>query len=269
MGCSVTTKFFFNRTFSSLLAVITLAPLSHTALAYTYADYARDYSACNSIDTPKQRAVCQKEAKITLECSKLDNEERCLKEKGHETPEQKVERERIAQQRAIAEAEAEAEAKRERAAWAADVDQRATYGTGKWLVREGDPDPIDDSRVVVLSLKADSGRSGLEREPVHLIIRCSSNKTSVFINWHDYMTDESVVTHRLDKNKPEKKIWPSSTDKTASFYPGDGHAFAKQLMLADSFVARTTPYNENPVTAIFDTRGLSHAIRPLREACRW
>jgi len=67
---------------------------------------------------------------------------------------------------------------------------------------------------------------------------------------------------------PTKK-WTSSTDKTASFYFGSGYGIAKKLMVTDKFVARTTPYNENPVTAIFDTRGLSKAIEPLRDACGW
>jgi type VI secretion system protein VasI len=40
-------------------------------------------------------------------------------------------------------------------------------------------------------------------------------------------------------------------------------------MDADNLVAQITPYNESPVTAIFDTSGLENAIKPLRETCNW
>ncbi|EKK98854.1 hypothetical protein VCHC41B1_3364 [Vibrio cholerae HC-41B1] len=38
---------------------------------------------------------------------------------------------------------------------------------------------------------------------------------------------------------------------------------------ADKLVAQITPYNENPLTAIFDTAGLSNALLPLRKTCNW
>ena len=41
------------------------------------------------------------------------------------------------------------------------------------------------------------------------------------------------------------------------------------MMLSDKLLAQVTPYNENPVTAIFNTRGMIEAIKPLRQTCHW
>jgi type VI secretion system protein VasI len=41
------------------------------------------------------------------------------------------------------------------------------------------------------------------------------------------------------------------------------------MLGADKFIAQTTPYNENPVTAIFETRGLRNALVPLADTCDW
>ena len=45
--------------------------------------------------------------------------------------------------------------------------------------------------------------------------------------------------------------------------------FLKKLLVVDSFVAQVTPYSASPITAIFDIRGLSNAIKPLQETCSW
>jgi type VI secretion system protein VasI len=34
-------------------------------------------------------------------------------------------------------------------------------------------------------------------------------------------------------------------------------------------VAQVTPYNENPITAIFDVRGLKKAIEPYNDILHW
>jgi TonB family protein len=38
---------------------------------------------------------------------------------------------------------------------------------------------------------------------------------------------------------------------------------------AETFLAQVTPYNENPITAIFDTRGMAAALKPLAKTCGW
>lgn len=43
----------------------------------------------------------------------------------------------------------------------------------------------------------------------------------------------------------------------------------KLMLEAESFVAQITPYNESPVTAIFEITGMPEAIADIRETCSW
>ena len=141
-------------------------------------------------------------------------------------------------------------------------------GTGKWKVSV-EKNPVDDSKTVFLALLADEGKSKFG-EAIALIIRCKSNKTELFINWSDYLGMESThVLTRIGNAPAQQRSWSLSSDNTATFFPEAPIAFIKSLMSADKLVAQVTPYNENPVTAIFDIRGLSEAIKPLQETCRW
>lgn len=255
------------------MLLISMSLTSINAYSYSnYSDYLRAYNRCERPAAGK--SDCQNKVNARYNCAtKAPNEDQCLRNHSVMLYEE-VQKERAAHEAQEAERQARLDAKKvqreaQNVVWAQQVEPRKAYGVGKWLVREGSSDPIDDSRVVLATLRADSGVSRVGGEPVALSVRCKSNKTEFFINWHSYVTDSTLVTHRFDKEEPVSKTWASSTDKTASFYYGSGVEIAKKLMTADRFVVRTTPYNENPVTAIFDTRGLSAAIEPLREACGW
>lgn len=140
--------------------------------------------------------------------------------------------------------------------------------SGKWNVSI-DTNPIDDTKTVTLYLVADSGKSSMLGQPVVLFIRCKSLETNVFINWRDYLGSEATVLTRIGKEKAETRNWNLSTDSQATFFPRNEVDFLNKLLIVDSFVAQVTPYNESPVTAIFDVKGLSNAITPLRETCNW
>lgn len=138
---------------------------------------------------------------------------------------------------------------------------------GKWQV-QSKVNPIDDSKTVVLMLESDGAKSKWD-QPVLLIIRCQSNTTNFYIGWGDYLGSEAYVLTRVGNKEAKKTAWSLSTDKKATFYPGSPIGFIKELMETDKFVAQITPYNESPVTAVFDISGLSEAIVPLRETCSW
>ena len=140
-------------------------------------------------------------------------------------------------------------------------------GTGKWQI-SAEINPVDDSKTVTLILAADSGRSKWGR-PVALVARCMSNKTELYILWNDYLGSSANVLTRIGSSAAVTKRWGLSTDKQASFHPRDTITFLKEMMDSDRFVAQVTPYNENPVTAVFDTSGLENAVQPLRETCNW
>lgn len=139
-------------------------------------------------------------------------------------------------------------------------------GKGKWNVSV-DVNPIDDSKTVTLVLDADSGKNRWGK-PVYLVARCKSNTTDLYIGWNDYLGSEADVLTRVGDNKAITQRWSMSTDKTATFHRKP-IPFLKEMLTSSKMVAQVTPYNESPVTAIFNTSGLENVIKPLRETCSW
>jgi len=139
-------------------------------------------------------------------------------------------------------------------------------GKGQWHVKT-QINPVDDSSTVILYLEAESGK-GILDDTVSLIVRCQSNKTDLYINWYSYLGNEARVLTRIGDANAQTSLWDVSPDKKGSFRKGP-IGFLKEMMKASRLVAQITPYNENPITAVFDTTGLSSAIKPLRETCSW
>ncbi|MBC7003706.1 hypothetical protein BIZ37_14170 [Photobacterium sp. BZF1] len=138
--------------------------------------------------------------------------------------------------------------------------------TGHWNVSET-VNPIDDSKTVTLVLDASSGKSRW-KDKIYFVARCQSNKTDVYIGWNDYLGSEASVLTRIGSNKAVTSKWYLSTDSQATFHKKP-ISFLKSMEEANKLVAQITPYNESPVTAIFDTTGLSNALAPLRKTCNW
>ncbi|MDZ7660843.1 type VI secretion system-associated protein TagO [Thiohalophilus sp.] len=139
-------------------------------------------------------------------------------------------------------------------------------GRGKWQVSV-DVNPVDDSKTVTLVLHADSGKNKWGKA-VYLVARCKSNTTDLYIGWNDYLGSEADVLTRVGDNKAMTQRWSLSTDKKATFHRKP-IPFLKEMLTSAKLVAQVTPYNESPVTAVFNTAGLENAIKPLRETCSW
>jgi len=137
---------------------------------------------------------------------------------------------------------------------------------GKWEVSVK-INPIDDSKTVTLFLKADSGENKWGK-PIYLIARCQSNTTDFYIAWNDYLGREANVLTRVGNNKAIIRQWSISSDQEATFHPKPV-PFLKKMLKANKLISQITPYDANPVTAIFNTTGLINAIKPLRETCHW
>lgn len=145
-----------------------------------------------------------------------------------------------------------------------------TVGKGKWIVKT-DKSPINDTINVYLSLSSEqSVSSGYNTVTPMLLIRCAEGKTNAYITWDLYLGLESTkMLTRLDKAPAVTKTWSISTDNKAVFVSGNDMAFVKQLMLHQTLLTQITPYSQSPVMATFDIGGLSEAIKPLRDACKW
>lgn len=155
--------------------------------------------------------------------------------------------------------------------------QDVVQSTGKWLVNET-TNPIDDTRTVTLILTAEPGSSStrMGELPV-LVARCQSNTTELYINWGQYIGDDSssvydewkYVTVRVGSDDAQQQRWGVSTSRESTFAPNWAGSLLQRMATNNTFVARTTPYGENPMTAIFDTSGLSDALVPLMDECGW
>lgn len=141
-----------------------------------------------------------------------------------------------------------------------------TDSIGKWEV-SSDVNPIDDSKTVFLALYADSGENRWG-DKVFMVARCKSNKTDFYIGWNDYLGGKANVLARVGDKKASTSEWSMSSTKKATFHPQPVELL-KEMLESTTFVAQVTPYNENPITAIFNTSGLNNAIKPLRETCNW
>jgi len=140
-------------------------------------------------------------------------------------------------------------------------------GTGKWRF-DKEINPIDDTITITFILESDSGKS-IYGQPIYLVLRYKSKKTEAYINWNSYLGSKANVLTRMGTEKDSTQTWSLSTNSQATFYPKDDIKFIQKLMNVDKFVAQITPYNENPITAVFDIRGLRNAIEQFNDILHW
>jgi len=117
-------------------------------------------------------------------------------------------------------------------------------------------------------LTCEEGKS-VYGKPIILIIRYKEKEDELYIGWDDYLGSEAYVKYRIGKNDAITTRWSLSTNSKATFFKGDVVKLIRKLFEVDSFVAQITPYNENPITAIFDVRGLKNAIEPFNNVVHW
>lgn len=142
-----------------------------------------------------------------------------------------------------------------------------TESTGKWDV-SAKINPIDDSKTATAFLVADSGKSKWGK-PIALVIRCQSNTTEAYIVWQQFIgTRNPSVLTRAGSEDAVTETWSISSDNKASFSQ-NSIQLLKRMLDNDKFIAQVTPYGDNPITAIFDTTGISNALKPIRETCNW
>lgn len=136
---------------------------------------------------------------------------------------------------------------------------------------------IDDSTNVWLTLESNDNLPGrfVSSAPAVLTIRCMENRTSVFFQFADHFLADiegyGDITYRIDSKPARKRSFSESTDNEALGLWSGGAAipFAKELFSGEAMFVRAVPFNESPVEAEFNIKGLADAIRPLRKACGW
>jgi hypothetical protein len=141
--------------------------------------------------------------------------------------------------------------------------------TGDW-VNSVDKNPLDDSTTVVSYLQSVSGQSAWGKKVV-FVARCKSNKTEAYIKWGDYLgSDGSMVQVRVGKSKTLNQWMSHSTDSNATFV-SQPIKLLRNIVKDDTnkLVLQTTPYNESPIVAVFDTTGAKESLSKLASTCNW
>ena len=151
---------------------------------------------------------------------------------------------------------------------------RTSATVSKWRVQT-QTSKIDDSNNVFLVLQAESEIQGWPSKHFtpSLTIRCRERRTEMYIAIGmaadvEYVVDTATVTFRIDKQPAFKVAANKSTDGVALFIP-QATSLAKRLFPGETLLFQFIPFNSSGQMTTFDIRGLSEAIKPIREACKW
>lgn len=221
--------------------------------------------AIKKIERDRQEAIAfDEKQKLEAERWEREDAERKRRWQLEDAESRRILEEEVAE-RERREAERE---RREAERIASEVSARKGLGVGEWDVITS-LDPIYDTPDVVAFLQSNA-KTSLNGSYAELVVRCAGGSTSIYINWGGIVDDDEVlVTYRFNQEKAVANIWRVSTDYRATFAPGEAKSFALALMIVDRFVARVTSRSGNPATVVFETRGLTDAIQPVRVACNW
>ena len=147
-------------------------------------------------------------------------------------------------------------------------DRTPPADVGDWVVTPL-TNPLDDSLTILASLSSIEGVGGFDNDPIRLLARCRSNRTEVFVIWHDFLgSGPQQVTSRFPPASARTESWVISTDADTSFAPRP-IPFLRQVLQSERLVLQVTPYLESPTTAVFDLTGADLALRYVAETCNW
>jgi len=149
---------------------------------------------------------------------------------------------------------------------------------GRW-VRNDEVDGLDNSKIIILTLPAESGnvgligKPGMKRGPV-LVLRCKEREAQIFVSFDLPITgsDDAVpVQYRIGTNAPSKGVWSRSEDATSfgSWKTAATASLVNQLEPAADFFVRATGSNGRTSEALFKLDGIKAAAKSIREGCPW
>ncbi len=151
-------------------------------------------------------------------------------------------------------------------AWGQDDNKIKIMPNDKWIISQ-EINPLDDTKTIALLLQSESGINHYG-EKIDLVIRCKSSKIDIFINWGVFLGSDLSLTTRIDKENAVNEEWSLSSNKKASF-SYTPIALTEKLIQSNKYVAKVTPYNENPIVAIFDLKGLVNKIKIFDGHCNF
>jgi type VI secretion system VasI family protein len=153
-----------------------------------------------------------------------------------------------------------------------------TGGLGAW-VRNDEVDGLDNSKIIILSLPAESGnvgligKPGMKRGPV-LVMRCKERQAQLFVSFDLPVTgseDAVPVQYRIGASAPTKGIWSRSEDETSfgTWKTATTAPLVNQLGPAVDLFVRASGSNGRTSEALFKLDGIKAATQAVREGCPW
>lgn len=149
----------------------------------------------------------------------------------------------------------------------------ASTSASNWTVVI-DRNPMDDSVVFLVTSPADRGvnqfgdpptivlrQVGEEGDKPKGLFSSSRVKIEVFIACGAYFSDDDLaVTVRIGSGKAVRQQWGSLTDNTGLYFLGDARSLIRDIAKAGVFTIEARPYQENPITAVFDCSQLARSV---------
>jgi type VI secretion system protein VasI len=149
--------------------------------------------------------------------------------------------------------------------------------TGHWRVQAA-PSAVPGRTDHIISLASQSMVKcrWTDPRPAELRIRCLANVTSVLLETGCYMASGATrsdgdVTVQIDSSETRVARMTAGPDgKSLGIWSGDrAIPFVRTLLGKSALSVRMTPHSDEPVSAVFDLRGIDTAIAPARTACGW
>jgi hypothetical protein len=153
-----------------------------------------------------------------------------------------------------------------------------TGGLGAW-VRNDEVDGLDNSKIIILSLSAESGnvgligKPGMKRGPM-LVMRCKERQAQLFVSFDLPITgseDAVPVQYRIGASAPTKGMWSRSEDQTSfgAWKTATTGPLVNQLGLAADLFVRASGSNGRTSEALFKLDGIKAATKAVQEGCPW
>lgn len=148
---------------------------------------------------------------------------------------------------------------------------QAGIGFGNWNVSD-DLNPLNDTVTSIAAVDAFEG-VGTFGDSVSAVVRCQNGTVEFWIDWYSYFGLEGPidVTYRFDGDSSVNSKWNLSADLEGTFFKSSSRSsklqFLSRMALANDFVAKAQPYNDNPIVAQFDVTGAASAVKHVTEHC--
>ncbi|MDR9775012.1 hypothetical protein RJJ65_20615 [Rhizobium hidalgonense] len=136
---------------------------------------------------------------------------------------------------------------------------------GKWQVNVH-KDAMDDSRFIIIMLQS-------EDDGVVLGVNCRGSDSSVGIVWDRFLGGEKIggveykpMVYRVDDKQPLRTDWPVMSDRSTTRADAP-ERFVSEVMSGERLAIRIEPYQNAPLTVLFDTKGLTSVLMANRPEC--